>query len=188
MSVNSYKHHLVVIAQRLQVSDQFVWFHSRSLTICAATHASLRLLGADGDRMAEGKVNMTSHFDEAEIRKMVACPYTTGETPWSKHHSHTLDVINVGRDYHTPTEGGTGSGSWFDASLATRNGDCETLASLLREGLDVDHSDADGQCVAVPLVAVVDSFVGVHVCAPVLACVLAYLPAVQNPAAPSRTL
>ena len=36
------------VMQRLTTSDEYIWFFSKSFTVCAASHESMRLLGVSG--------------------------------------------------------------------------------------------------------------------------------------------
>lgn len=44
----------------------------------------------DAEAISEGKVKMNNYFKDDDMQELVHCPYTTGEYPWSKHHSHDV--------------------------------------------------------------------------------------------------
>lgn len=45
IQVNSYDSNLVSIVQKLNVSEQYIWFFSKTLKVCAATSESMRIMG-----------------------------------------------------------------------------------------------------------------------------------------------
>lgn len=45
LQVNSYAGSVVAIAQKLTVSDEYVWFFSNNYRVTTATHGAVRMLG-----------------------------------------------------------------------------------------------------------------------------------------------
>ena len=91
LQVSTFDDHIVAVAQKLNVSEQYIWVMSSSLKVCAATQEALRMLGVRSSCLTfASALHCCCRRDLAE--NVCACLLTLGHSQVTKTDYETGEI------------------------------------------------------------------------------------------------
>jgi hypothetical protein len=71
LNANLMEGHIMGIVQRVDSSDDYVWFTSKTLKVLGASQTSLLLMGVDSVDVDEGKVDVSRFVSEQQLQPLI---------------------------------------------------------------------------------------------------------------------
>jgi hypothetical protein len=71
LNANLMEGHIMGVVQRVDSSDDYVWFTSKTLKVLGASQTSLLLMGVDSVDVDEGKVDVSRFVSEQQLQPLI---------------------------------------------------------------------------------------------------------------------